>query len=211
MSRAGVDRALVYSTRTLSDAREGNQVLLEATGNFTRLVPQFVCNPATDRLDDFATEVSDRQVCSIRMFPAHHSYPFRDWAVESWLEWLASERLPLWIGADEFDPSALHDTLKHRPDVTVVLCEVHYIHAPWATLLLKSLPNLYVELSCVVGSGGIATLLETIGEERVLYGSRFPDSPMAPQLYNLHRSELSEASLRAICSGNLDRLLSQGG
>jgi predicted TIM-barrel fold metal-dependent hydrolase len=211
MNRAGIDRALVYSTRTLRDAREGNQVLLEEIRNAPRLVPQFVCNPAADELDDFAAEVSERQVRSIRMFPTRHSYPFRDWAVEAWLEWLASEGLPVWIGADEFDPAALHDTLKHFPSVTVVLYEVHYIHMPWARLLLKSLPNLCVELSRVVGSDGIATLLETVGVEKVLFGSRFPDSPMAPQLYNLHLSGLSQASLSAICAENLDRLLAHGG
>ena len=45
--------------------------------------------------------------------------------------------------------------------------------------------------------------------ERVLFGSRFPDSPMAPQLYNLERSGLEHSALEAICAGNLDRLLYQ--
>ena len=51
------------------------------------------------------------------------------------------------------------------------------------------------------------TLIDAVGHERVLFGSRFPDSPMAPMLYSLHRSGLSEEELRAICSGNLEKLL----
>ena len=45
------------------------------------------------------------------------------------------------------------------------------------------------------------------GHERILYGSRFPDAPIAPQLYELHRCGLTQPALAAICSGNLDRLL----
>ena len=210
MDRAGVDRALVYSTRSLSHSGEGNQVALDATRELPRLVPQFVCNPADDELEDFVAATSAAGARSVRMFPEQHKYPFRDWAVKPWLEWLASEHIPLWIGADDFDSSALHDTLERHPDVAVVLCEVHYFQAPWAKLLLKSLPNLYIEVSRVVGSDGIATLVDTVGDRRVLYDSRFPDSPMAPQLYNLHRSGLSETSLKAVCSGNLERLMDGG-
>ena len=210
MSRAGVDHALVYSTRAVGDAWEGNRALVDAIREVPSLVPQFVCNPAADDLDGFTAEVSSSGVRSVRMFAGRYKYPFRDWAVKQWLDWLASEHLPLWTGADEFDPVDLHDTLEHHPDVTVVLCEVHYIHKPWAMMLLKSLPSLCIEISRVVSSDGIADLVEAFGEDRILYGSRFPDSPMPPQLYNLHRCGLSETALKAICSGNLDRLLRKG-
>ena len=49
--------------------------------------------------------------------------------------------------------------------------------------------------------------IESIGAERILFGSRFPDAAMSPQLYNLHRCGLSEAALKAICSENLERIL----
>lgn len=219
MSKAGVDRALVYSTLTMqatpttwgtADTWHGNQLLLDLIREAPNLVPQFACNPAGNDLNDFAAGLSSGGVRSVRMFPALHRYPFRDWAVKRWLDWLASEQIAAWITADQIDPSDLHDTLELHPDVSVVLCEVHYSYEPWAMLLLKSLPNLYIELSRAVSPDGIADLMEAVGEDRILYGSRFPDSPMPPQLYNLHRSGLSEASLRAICSGNLERLLREG-
>ena len=108
---------------------------------------------------------------------------------------------------DEFDPSALYDTLSDFPDLNVVLCEVQYPQAPWALALLRALPNLHMEISRFVSTDGVAKLLGIAGESRVLFGSRFPDSPLAAQLYHLHRYGLPESTLRALCGGNLDRLL----
>jgi predicted TIM-barrel fold metal-dependent hydrolase len=113
----------------------------------------------------------------------------------------------LWIAADECDPAVVYGTLAAHPGLHLVLCEVHYKHMVWAVPMLKSLPNVNVEISRLVATGGLSSIIEAIGIRRVLYGSRFPDHPMAPQLYHLHRCGLSDASLAAICSGNLERLL----
>ncbi len=40
-----------------------------------------------------------------------------------------------------------------------------------------------------------------------MYGSWWPEGPMGAQLYALHRCGLTEEQLRAVCAGNLERLL----
>ncbi len=45
MDRAGVQRALVYSTVAASDPIGGNQRQEEVLANAPRLVPQWVCSP----------------------------------------------------------------------------------------------------------------------------------------------------------------------
>jgi predicted TIM-barrel fold metal-dependent hydrolase len=152
------------------------------------------------------------------MLPGLHDYPFRDWVVGPWLRWMAETRTAVWLhtqwqsglySADPFalDPRDVYETLKANPDVIGVLSEVKYDDISWALSMLRSLSNVYIEISRFVVAGGIAFLLEAAGEDRVLFGSRFPDSGMALQLYSLHQSGLSETTLRRICSGNLDRLL----
>ncbi len=208
MDKAGVGRALVYSPHAVAfDAKEGNQLLMDMIRGEARLVPQFAVNPTFDDLDAFTAELHELNVRSIRISPELHRYPFRDWIVKPWLDRMAAERIPIWIAATDFDPVDLHDTLKEHPDVSIVLSEVHYIHVPWLYSLLRSLPNVRVEISRFVIAGGVAKLMDTVDSSRILFGSRFPDSPMAPQLYSLHRNGLSDADLAAICAGNLERLL----
>ena len=221
MRRAGVGRALVYSPTAASATYSGNRLLMETVEGEHSLAPQFVFNPSKDDPAVFAARVNEAGVRSVRMVPTRHEYPFRDWVVGPWLDWLASERIPVWVPTaygwpsgppvapwvHELDPAELHDTLAKHPEVTVVLAEVQYPQAAWAMPLLEELPNLHVELSRFVRTDGVRQLIDLIGPERVIYGSRFPDSPMAAQLYYLHRCGLSRETLAAICAGNLERLL----
>ena len=210
MDYAGIARALVYSPHSVAwDSQEGNQILMEMVKNEPRLVPQYVCNPSTGDLESFSAEVKKSGVTSVRMCPKSQKYPFRDWVVKDWFEWLSDENIPLFIPVLEFDPVDLHDTIKRYPGVTVVLCDVHYSDVGWALPLLRSLPNVCIEISRFVIADGIARLLDTVDYERVLYGSKFPDHPMPPQLYNLHKCGLSTDVLTAICAGNLIRLLGE--
>ena len=115
--------------------------------------------------------------------------------------------MPLWLDSKEFDPTQVHDTLKNHPDTPVVFSEVHYTQAAWSVPLLKSLPNTYIEISRFVVPDGYQKLIDKVGIDKVIFGSRFPDSSMAPPLYALHRMNLSDEDLQAVCSGNLERLL----
>ncbi len=208
LARAGIQQALVYSPHAIDfDSNDGNNLLFETVQGHDALVPQFLCNPSVDNLDKFSADVAERDVRAVRLAPKTHGYPFREWIAGEWLEWMGSVNMPFWVAAPDIDPSELRDTMAAHPEVNFVLAEVHYAHLSWATPLLKSLPNGYIEISRFVLFNGIARLLEAIGSKRILFGSAFPESPMAPQLYNLHLNGLDNDTLAAICSGNLERLL----
>ena len=219
MDRTGVDRAVVYTPHAVGyDSREGNDYLIELAHGESRFVPQFVCNPSYDDLDTIAAQVRQHSVSSVRMMPAVHHYPFRDWIVKPWLDWLAAENLPLWLPVEYdflpyrehvLDAHELHETLEAHPDVSAVLCEAQYHEMSWVMPLLRSLPNLYIELSRTVNTDGVARMLDAVGEERLIFGSRFPDGSISPMLYALHRCGLSDKSLAAVCAGNLERLLAR--
>jgi len=94
-----------------------------------------------------------------------------------------------------------------HPDVSAVLCEAQYHEMSWVMPLLRSLPNIYIELSRSVNTDVLVRMLDAVGEERIVFGSRFPDGSISPTLYGLHRYGLSDETLAAICAGNLERLL----
>ena len=208
MDRAGVEKALVYSPHAFAfDSKEGNGMLMEMIEGQPRLVPQFVVNPTFDNMNEFGAELHELGVRAVRFAPLQHRYPFREWVIGAWMEWLASERLPLWIETPQIEPVDLYETARQFPDTTIVLSEVHYTHMPWFFALAKSLPNIHVEMSRFLIADGAQKLKDSIGLDRVMWGSRFPDSSMAAVLYALHRSGLTDAELRAVCAGNLERLL----
>ncbi len=217
MDRAGIDRALAYSPHAVNyDSREGNDILIEAIAGEPRIVPQMVANPTWDDLGEFAARVEETGVRSIRLFPRAHNYPLVDWVVEDWMAWLAEARIPAWLPTDTdapwlsdgtIDPKEVHATASAFPEVAFVLSEVRYNDMPWALALLRRLPNVHIEISRSVQTGGVTELVDTIGARRVLFGSRFPDSDIPLQLYSLHRSGLGDSDLRDICARNLERLL----
>ena len=208
MDFCGVDRALIHSPYAIEcDSIYGNQDIVDITDGNDRLVPQFVANPGTDDFESFESIVAREGVKSVRFHPDAHHYPLVEWVVGSWFDWLRSVSIPLWIPASGVDPTELHDSIADHPELSFVLCEVHYTHVPWLIPLLKSLSNVYTEISRFVIADGVKRLIDCVGVHRVLFGSRFPESSMGHQLYNLHRNGLSDADLEAICKGNLDRLL----
>lgn len=208
MDTAGVQRAVVYTQHAVEfDGPEGNELLLDMIDGEPRFVPQFAINPGYDDMETFSADIREHGVRSVRMTPKLHDYPFLDWVVGPWLDWFSDANIPLWINAWQIDPGELYDAIRDNPNLDVVLSEVHYQHSNWAVPLLASLPNVSVEISRFVNMGGIDILIDTVGERRILFGSRFPDSPIAPQIYHLHQCGLSETTLGAICSGNLERLL----
>jgi predicted TIM-barrel fold metal-dependent hydrolase len=216
MNRSGVDRALVYAPHAVTyDSEQGNSLLLETIHGDSRLVPQFVCNPAFDDFDAFTSWVKEARIRAVRMVPGAHSYPFRDWVVKRWLDWFAAQKIPVWLPTEyeiiaetvTLNPSEVYDTVKAHPDLNVVLSEVHYRHVGWALPLIRSLPNISIEISRFVIADPISRLIKAVGEERILFGSRFPSQYIAPHIYRLHHSGLGEEALKKICSGNLQRLL----
>lgn len=220
MRQVGISRALVYSAHAAYwDPEEGNQILIDTVDNYPSLIPQFIASPYDD-LDRFIKTAQHNDIRSVRMLPSLYNYAFRDWAIKPWLDWFSSEKIPIWLPVEytthveknfgrkrAIDPTQVYDTLTSHPDLNVVLCDLGDQDFPWAFLLLKSVSNLYLELSGYVAPNGISMAIESIGAERILFGSRFPDAAMSPQLYNLHRCGLSEAALKAICSENLERIL----
>ena len=208
MDRAGIDRALVHCPHAIDvSPRDGNEMLMEMIAGHPRLVPQLVFNPTFDNLERFAARVEELGVRSVRIAPDLHGYPFREWVLGPWLEWLAAERIPLWVDVTQFQQVDLHETMSRHPDLKAVLSEAHHGHTSWVLALLRSLPNLHIEISRFSIADGVARLRDAVEDERILFGSRFPDSSMPPMLYVLHHNGLPERTLRAVCAENLERLL----
>ena len=97
------------------------------------------------------------------------------------------------------------------PDLVTVLLGAHYTHALFVRPLLKYLPKAYLELSRYEVLGELEAIMDRFGSERFVYGSFYPRYAMGPMLFYLHRIHSSEKDLAAVCAGNLERILEEGG
>jgi predicted TIM-barrel fold metal-dependent hydrolase len=211
MSEAGISKALVYNPYGAHfGTTEGNRFLLEEIGGDPNLIPQFVVNLATDDLDEVRDLVAQSRVRSLRVFPATQHYPLVHWIADPWLEWMAGAGMSLWISMGhrpEVDGRDLYDTARRHPGVPFVLAGSHYANYPVVWPLVRALDNIHFDLSRFDIPHGIQRMIGRIGVGRLLYGSDFPEVDPEPYLHYLHRAELDQAELDAICHGNLARLL----
>lgn len=204
MDRCGVGRALVYHPHAANYCtREGNPWLMELIAGEPRLLPQFVVNPVFDDPEAFPIQ----EVRSIRMCPRTNLYPFTRWVVGHWLEWMQAHNLALWLPAEDVEFRDVYDTLAAYPELPAVLVGPTYGQMSTVLPLLRALPNLHLDLSRWDYFEGPIRAREAIGVERLLYGSNLPEFEPGSYLFFLHRCDFTEAELRAICAGNLERLL----
>ncbi len=208
MDRSGITRALVHTPYAVTyDTTVGNRHVLELIGEEPRLAAQFVVNLPTDDLKAFAATVKAAGVRSLRAFPKTHLYPLTSWVVGEWGDWMTQEGIGLWVSATEADPRDLHETASTFRNLTVVLTDVHYAHHAVLQPLLKTLPNLRVDLSRYDVPNAVERMVARMGPDRLLYGSAFPDLDPLPYLFYLHRCGFDRRTLQAICHDNLASLL----
>ena len=101
------------------------------------------------------------------------------------------------------------DILRAFPDLVTVLLGAHYVHSYYVRPLLK-LPNTYLELSRYEVLRELEALVNEFGAERLLYGSFYPRLAMGPILYYMHTVGFDEATLRTMCTDNVERILAGG-
>ena len=209
MARHGVDRALVYHVQgELISPSQGNEQLADWMDGHEELVSQYVAGSDPGSLAQLKELRADRSLTSVRLQNTTECrVPFTPWVWNTLLDWLSSERIPLWVSLADTDPKEIHDTLVQHPDLPVVLVGAHYTHTMMVRPLLNTLPNASLELSRFENIRGIEKLVDEYGPSRFLYGSFFPRYAMGPVLFYPHRLELADGVLEQICSTNLERIL----
>ena len=223
MHRHGVERAVIHHQHgeKLSPVT-GNELLHAWLENRAGVfIPQWMAGPESDSLDQLQQLRASGQLTNVRIHDSGASgVAFLDWVYAEVLEWLQQERIPVWISlAETWDPTWMNrvvtpvaeimDVLRAFPQIVAVLVGAHYTHSHYVRPFLKR-PNTYIELSRYEVLRDLEALVEEFGAERFLYGSFYPRYAMGSMLYYIHSVGFDEGTLRALCAGNLERLLEGG-
>lgn len=223
MHRHGVERALIYHQQgNILSPISANEFLREwLEGHEDVFIPQWMAGPEPDSLAQLRELRAAGEVSNVRFHESGASgVPFVDWVYCDILDWLQEEQIPVWISLhDHWDSTwtqrsntpvtEIMDILAAYPDLIAVLVGAHYNHSHYVRPFLKR-PNTYVDLSRYEVLRAIEELVDEFGPDRLLYGSFYPRLAMGPMLYYIHTLGFEEATLEAICAGNLLRLLKGG-
>jgi predicted TIM-barrel fold metal-dependent hydrolase len=223
MHRHGVGRAVIHHQHGEAlSAVTGNELLYEwLDGHQDVFIPQWMASPEPDALKQLQELRAAGKLNNVRIHDSGASrIPFVDWVYGDLLEWLQQEHIPVWISLhDTWDPTwtaristpitEVMDILRAFPDLVTVLLGAHYVHSYYVRPLLK-LPNTYLELSRYEVLRELEALVNEFGAERLLYGSFYPRLAMGPILYYMHTVGFDEATLRTMCTDNVERILAGG-
>ena len=214
MDRAGVDRALVWHIAQHDVAPQtGNEMLAQAIaphdrlyGCWTLLPNQAREFPAPQALFE---EMRANRVVALRVFPDSHRYLLNAVSMGEVLEAMIARHIPLFLSVRRgISWRGVYDLLAEFPKLTAVICD----HGCWGEdrsfrPLLERYPNVAVDTAQYLLDGGIEALVDDYGEERLLFGSGFPESYFGGMMMAIRHARISSEAKTAIAHGNLERLI----
>lgn len=209
MDRVGVAQAVVGNmTSWLHDPRRGNQQLLGLIEGEPRLRPCWVMLPDTcGEMTGFVDCALDSGVRAVRAFPRDHGYDLAGPDTAATLAALASVRLPLLVDAAQTTWGAVEAIALAHPGLRVVVGGLGYRVLRQAAGVLARAANVHVGLADLSSHCGLEWLVARFGAGRLVFGTGLPYRDPAEAVTRLLWSELDDAQVAAIGSGNLGRLL----
>jgi predicted TIM-barrel fold metal-dependent hydrolase len=216
MDNANISRAMVFHHHQNQFVSLGNELLTDGIKGKDRLYGVWALQsdltgemPSADELPKLMKE---NRIFGLRIPSAAQNSMF-PYSYMSYLQ-MASERgIPIFMNeAYDISYTTIYDLLfpvNQFPDLVII-----YSHSScWASdRLLRPLfrhKNFYLSLTNQMAEGGIESLTDYCGAERILFGSDFPSCYMGAQKYNIQNADISECQKALIASGNLDRILSE--
>jgi len=152
------------------------------------------------------------KVKAVRVFPTSYNYPMVDWCVGSLCELLIERRLPLVVFHNQTSFRDLHDLAQVYPELRIVVesqTTKSIYHHRTVLPLMKACPNIFLEISNFCGPDMIKYTVDTLGPERLIFGTFAPAmDPLVP-MGMLLQSGLDDEDKRAIAGGNIRRLISE--
>ena len=214
MSALGVDWCLSLSTWGIfHSAALGNAETMRSCRAHDHLIPVATLNPTHYWGQEGLLEgIAEDAFEMFRFFPHLQGWPLEYAPFIRIVSQLARlERMPIMVTTDRRGEATqlvrLLDDFPHP----VVLEGISPDTLTEALALMRVQPNLYVETHALQAPHALPLLRDTVGIERVLFGSDAPGLSLASALGYVRASGLSETDQNAILSGNAQRIWQSGG
>ncbi|MBQ9967499.1 MAG: amidohydrolase family protein [Oscillospiraceae bacterium] len=215
MDRCRIERAVAYhAIAKEGDVKAGNMELLKDTEGDSRFLRQWVALPHTFgefmSVEELLKGMKENSVSSIRMFPKTHGYSLKPYALGKFMDAMAEHKIPVFMTYNELaSEDALYAMLTDYPKVNFIISDVSYREERKLFPILEHCPNFHIGTGNYVVHGGVKTMCEYFGAERMIFDTGLPTGSAAAAVSLICFAEISEEEKTLIASGNLERMLSE--
>jgi predicted TIM-barrel fold metal-dependent hydrolase len=221
MDRAGVDRGCISSQMSIGpDYRRGNELVAQAIADFpARFVGYVTVNPyyVHDIVPELERWSGHEGMKAIKIHPADHRYPVNGTHYRPVFDWAMEHGLPVlshtWGEGPEAEfcsPTLFGPLAEAYPNVDFILGHAGGTLLGYhrAVEVARKWPNIYLDLCGSFQSmGAVEYFVESIGVDRVLFGSDVPFLNLMADLGKVLYARLTTEEKKKILSLNAARLL----
>ncbi|HCF51136.1 MAG TPA: hypothetical protein DER60_12695 [Syntrophomonas sp.] len=216
MDRAGIDKALLLPTASTGKYYSGEQMLAEANQAPDRLVPFAGVNPKDkNALNDFEEAVTQYGARGLKIHPVsaacaaddqHYVYPL--------VEMAEALGVPVMFHSGEAPyatPWQVGLVAMDFPRATIIMEHMGFdamVFTGAAIKMARKCPNLILGTTGVMYEFPIAAAVDSIGEDRVIYGGELPMNNPVHEILKVRCARISQTAQEKILGKNLARLLS---
>ena len=218
MQRLGITRALVRHRACIEAAPElGNAALLDETRGHGNLLPVWYVT-----IDGIEGDFDPRRMVTTLLARGARTawattgdrdvaMPLNPWLAGEMLGALEEHRVPLLLLYPQHSPDTLHEAMAAFPQLPFILCQVPRVgRHPVFMALMKRHANAYLCANAMFAvHRGIEGLCRCVGENRILFGSGYPQIEGGASLAAVTYADVPPDVKEAIAWRNADRLLKE--
>ena len=218
MGRLGIGRALVFDSRSwLYDPKYGNDILVEETRGYDRLIPVMAVTSLVEHEfggeDHVYNYIMENQIGAVRLFPNDHGYTLHSWNTGRLFSLLNEIHMPVFLecrpvdGAIDCLYGQICEIASQYRDTPIVLLSAGYRSLRILYELFDKCPNIYIDTSTFITYRGIEDVVKHFGAGRILFGTRMPFMEGGVSVGRLIYADIALEEKEHIASVNIQRLL----
>jgi len=214
MDKHNIDKAVTFPLPGVPDLRDANDYVSSCVQRYPSRLVGFACvNPY---LGDQAEAELERcfgklGLKGLKLHPLAHAFQPNAKIVHPLIEKAKKYRVPvIFHTGNEFFalPSLVGDLAESFPEVTIIIAHMGIMnYVSEALIAAKKNENILLETSNILLPVYIEMAVETVGAERVVFGSDTPASHMAVELKKLEVAGLKESEIKLILGENMRKIL----
>jgi uncharacterized protein len=217
MAHCGIGQALVWHRDTFErDFDTGNRRLAAELAPHAHLHPTRTWVPTCCEEMPTADACIDRlrgeKVRAVRAFPARHYFVLDAVSCGDLIEAFCAHNIPLLVPLSEFADGwhGVYRLMRDFPRLTLILTATGcWGQDRFFRPLMREYPGFHLSLNRLETAGQLKGIVDTIGPDRLIYGSGLPWNYPGGGILMVARADIPDAAKEAIAHGTIERLLGE--